>query len=105
VVRGDRWNQRAKLAFHRTSQFLNPNSALPSVVVPALQEGDAAPFDEINQAVFFCYPATPATFQLHMAQRFRLADATEKIGQHRRNQLFDSLHGFAPCLLPIAQLF
>jgi hypothetical protein len=36
-------------------------------MVTALQEGDHAAFGQINQAVFFRYPATPATFQFLIA--------------------------------------
>jgi hypothetical protein len=54
-------------------------------VVTALQEDDRAAFDEINEPVFFCYPATPTTSQLHMAQRFRFANADKRISQHSRD--------------------
>jgi hypothetical protein len=74
-------------------------------VVTALQEGDAAALDQINQPVFLCYPATPTTFQLVMAQWFRLANAAKGIGQHPLNQPFDPLDCFGFCFLPIVQIF
>src|SRR4051812_26706220 len=71
---------------------------------PRLKEVDAVSADEVDETVFAREPPGPSARQM-MLKRLRLAEARERITQHRLDE-FESPQRYVAVLLdPVSQVF